>query len=180
MRAFTTTIPTLVAAVMATIVAVTDPEPRTADKVVQAEHITGTGKMVEERFTYTIPRVTADLEGDLSPVGDGSTNRLHDFPAWEAALAQCREHPDRFNWRPYAIAVGFPEWVLDELAYVVQNESGGDLCARNPSSGAICWVQQISGEARFLDPATCMAIGYSKWVDGGRDFYKHWFRWWVR
>lgn len=99
------------------------------------------------------------------------------YPGDDAAI-ECAQHPDRFNWEPYALAAGFPEHVLPELAHVIQRESSGDLCAVNPSSGAICWIQQISGEDLYYDPAACMAIGYAKWVDGGYDFWRHWYQWW--
>lgn len=161
-----------------------------------------------ETFKVALIGLAYEVPGDVSPVLF-VTNRQFDFPPFEpapepepvqqamlvvepvrtplpalstniaAALEQCRQNPDRYNWKAYALAAGFPADVVNgEMEYVIQNESGGDLCARNPSSGAICWVQQISGEPKYLDPATCMAVGFAKWVDGGRDFHKHWYRWW--
>lgn len=217
MRLNITMLPVLVGALLLAFVAMFDSAPdhfADANKMVGSSLATGSGKAqgeVPAVWTYTVPRVAVQLEGDLSPVGDGSTARVFDFPAFAfkptpttaptpvptvradarpgaalstniaAALEQCRQNPDRYNWKAYALAAGFPAHVVDgEMEYVIGHESGGDLCARNPSSGAICWVQQISGEAKYLDPATCMGIGFAKWVDGGRDFYKHWYRWWVR
>jgi hypothetical protein len=95
--------------------------------------------------------------------------------SWADAMAACLVHPDRYNWRAYAAAY---DWPLDELANVIAHESTGDLCAVNASSGATCWIQQHPGGVAFLDPATCMAQGYSKWVSGGRSFYAHWYAWW--
>lgn len=95
--------------------------------------------------------------------------------SWAEAMAACLVHPDRYNWRAYAAAY---DWPLDELANVIAHESGGDLCAVNASSGATCWIQQHPGGAAFLDPATCMAQGYSKWVSGGRSFAAHWYAFW--
>jgi hypothetical protein len=90
----------------------------------------------------------------------------------------CYDHPDRYNWQPYARAAGFPEWAMEELAYVIHVESRGDLCAVNSSSGATCWIQQYPGGTAFLDPVVCMAQGYAKWLDGGQAFERHWYRWW--
>ena len=91
------------------------------------------------------------------------------------SLEECYNNPDRYNWRAYAAVY---DWPLDELAVVIDNESKGDLCAINPTSGAICWIQEISGSYAYLDPAACMAQGYSKWVSGGRSFWQHWYQWW--
>jgi hypothetical protein len=90
----------------------------------------------------------------------------------------CEAHPDRYDWRPYALAAGFPEWVLPELAQVIHVESRGDLCAVNKSSGATCWIQQYPGGEEWLDPERCMAQGFYKWEAGGRSFEPHWYRWW--
>ena len=83
MNAYTVSIPILVAAVMATIVAVFNPEPRyhigDANKMVEGGHIADVGQMVEERYTYAIPRIVVDLEGDLSPVGETWGN-IYDAP----------------------------------------------------------------------------------------------------
>jgi hypothetical protein len=92
----------------------------------------------------------------------------------------CANHPDRYNWQPYALAAGFPEWAMSELAVIISHESGGDLCAVNSSSGASCWIQQLPGGPQFFDPVRCMSQGYSKWVDGGQSFYRHWYQWWGR
>lgn len=80
MRANLTTLPILAAALLVTIATALDSEPP------QQDHFAEAGEMVQEpvMHTYTIPRFTADLEGDLSPVGDTSGDRVHDFPAWEA------------------------------------------------------------------------------------------------
>lgn len=90
----------------------------------------------------------------------------------------CFDHPDRYNWQKYARLVGFPQWVMDELSYVIQKESSGDLCARNVSSGASCWVQLHPGRPEYFDPLTCMRGGFKKWMDGGQSFQKHWFNHW--
>jgi len=94
------------------------------------------------------------------------------------ATGGCHGHPDRYNWQKYAYLVGFPEWVMPELAVIVRSESGGDLCAVNPSSGATCWIQQHPGGSQFFDPMLCMSQGYSKWLDGGQSFYRHWYAHW--
>lgn len=91
----------------------------------------------------------------------------------------CYQNPDRYEWRKYALAAGFPESVLPELEYIISTESGFDLCAVNREiSGATCWIQQTPGGDDFFDPTTCMAQGYYKWVAGGRDFWQHWYQWW--
>lgn len=109
------------------------------------------------------------------------------LPALPPLPTACHDHPDRFNWQKYALAVGFPQDVVDgELAKIVQAESTGDLCAVNSSSGATCWIQQLPGGPQFFDPISCMSQGYSKWVDGGRNypdrspFWQHWYQWWER
>lgn len=94
------------------------------------------------------------------------------------ALGRCREHPDRFNWQKYVQAY---DWPLEEVAYVIHAESRGDLCAVNRSSGAACWFQILSAEQYlpgYLDPESCVAAAYRKWLDGGRSFERHWYRWW--
>lgn len=109
------------------------------------------------------------------------------LPALPPLPSSCYDHPDRFNWQKYALAVGFPPDVVDgELAKIVQAESTGDLCAVNSSSGATCWIQQLPGGPQFFDPISCMSQGYSKWVDGARNypdrspFWQHWYQWWER
>jgi len=87
----------------------------------------------------------------------------------------CYEHPDRFNWMKYAEKY---DWPLDELAYIIHNESGGDLCAINPTSGASCWIQQYPTYEGIFNPETCMYQGYKKWKDGNNSFKKHWYDWW--
>jgi hypothetical protein len=101
-------------------------------------------------------------------------------PDTRTALEICRDHPDRYNWRPYALAAGFPDWVLPELEGVIRVESTFDLCAINRTSGATCWIQQYPGGEEFLDPAVCMDQGFMKWEAGGRDFWQHWRQWWGR
>jgi hypothetical protein len=92
-----------------------------------------------------------------------------------SSYEECLVHPDRYNWMAYAVQY---DWPLDELANVIQHESGGDLCAINPTSGATCWIQNHPGGAAFLDPQTCMAQGYGKWISGGRSFATHWYAFW--
>lgn len=94
------------------------------------------------------------------------------------ALGACREHPDRFNWRKYAEKY---DWPLDEVAFVINAESRGDLCAVNRTTGAACWFQILSAEQYlpgYLDPEACVLAAYRKWLDGGRSFERHWYRWW--
>lgn len=86
----------------------------------------------------------------------------------------CLHNPDRFNWRAYLP----PDMPVDESEAVIMAESGGDLCAVNPTSGASCWWQQHPGGAQYLDPAACMAAGHAKWLDGGGSFERHWYRFW--
>jgi hypothetical protein len=106
-------------------------------------------------------------------------------PALDEAVAACEQRPDRYDWQSYALAAGFPPEVVAgaEMATVIQTESGGDLCAVNTSSMAACWAQILSsaGEQQqiaYLDPSTCMAAAYAKWLDGGGGFYSHWYQWW--
>lgn len=102
--------------------------------------------------------------------------------------AACFDHPDRFDWKKYALIVGFPPEVVEsaEMAQIIQAESHGDLCAYNPSSGASCWIQQVPGGAQFFDPVTCMSQGYAKYLDGARNYpdrspwWQHWYQWWGR
>lgn len=108
-------------------------------------------------------------------------------PAIDVAVAECRQRADRYDWQTYALAAGFPPDVVagSEMATVIHTESGGDLCAVNTSSGAACWAQILSSagieqQIAYLDPATCMNAAYAKWVDGGRDFWRHWYQWWHR
>lgn len=79
MRAYTASLPILAAAILLTIATALDSEPPISNpgaemRIADVE--------VPEVHTYTIPRFTADLEGDLSPVGDTSGDRVHDFPAF--------------------------------------------------------------------------------------------------
>lgn len=110
----------------------------------------------------------------VSAAGSGTVQQLAPL----LPPSSCFDNPDRYEWQKYAALVGFPESAMEELAYVIKHESGGDLCAYNRSSGASCWIQQVPGAAQFFDPYTCMSQGYAKWVDGGRDFYRHWYQWW--
>lgn len=87
----------------------------------------------------------------------------------------CAAHPDRWAWQAYAAAY---DWPLDEVARVVQAESGGDLCATNRASGAACWFQLHPGRPEYYDPAVCTAGAYAKWLDGGRSFGRHWYAFW--
>ncbi len=100
-------------------------------------------------------------------------------PGLADAVARCYQNPERYAWRAYASAY---DWPLDEVARVVAAESGGDLCAVNAQTGAACWFQILSAEPylpRYInDPHYCVAIAYAKWLDGGRNFTKHWYRWW--
>jgi hypothetical protein len=90
-------------------------------------------------------------------------------------LEKCYQNPDRYNWIKYASTY---DWPLDQVAFIVDLESKGDLCSINSSSGAICWIQQHPGDYIFLDPVLCMSQAYSKWVDGGGSWWRHWCRWW--
>lgn len=108
-------------------------------------------------------------------------------PAIDVAVAECRQRGDRYDWQTYALAAGFPPDVVagSEMANVIHTESGGDLCAVNTSSKAACWAQILSSagieqQIAYLDPTACMSAAYAKWVDGGRDFWRHWYQWWVR
>lgn len=108
-------------------------------------------------------------------------------PSIDAAIAECRQRADRYDWQGYALAAGFPPDVVagPEMANVIFTESGGDLCAVNTSSKAACWAQILSSagieqQIAYLDPSTCMAAAFAKWRDGGNDFYRHWYQWWVR
>lgn len=143
--------------------------PRAPAYVVSRETPVLTGLWAEERPVDlpTMPAVAPVFVESLIP----HANSL--------ARQKCYAREDRYDWRSYALAAGFPESVLPELEYVVSKESGGDLCAVNVSSGATCWIQQFPGGDAFLDPSTCMAQGYAKWVAGGHDFWQHWFQWWT-
>lgn len=91
----------------------------------------------------------------------------------------CEDRSDRYDWKSYAIAAGFPPSVVHgEMENVVQKESGGDLCAVNPTSGATCWVQIHPGGSEYLDPMTCMREGYRKWKSDGGSFQTHWYNHW--
>lgn len=89
--------------------------------------------------------------------------------------AACLEHPDRFNWEKYA---GAYDWPMGEVGEVIAHESGGDLCAINPSSGATCWFQIHPGGPGYLDPEACVAAAYAKWQSSGGSFADDWYRHW--
>ncbi len=132
-----------------------------------------------------IPRAPLEFQSLPALVREGIPPTVTVTPmpvptATPVPLEACKVHPDRYNWRPYAIAAGFPDWVLSELAGVIRIESRGDLCAINSSSGATCWIQQYPGGEAFLGPGTCMAQGFAKWKAGGQDFWQHWYQWWAR
>lgn len=151
-----------------------------------AEQPAGGGKQIAQWVTPTatgVPTMTveAPLVSVEAPLVSVATPALPTVAAPAqaqaavGALSACYENPDRYNWQKYAAQY---DWPMNQIAEVVRRESRGDLCAVNASSGAICWIQDISGSETYLDPANCMAQGYRKWVAGGRDFYAHWCRWW--
>lgn len=135
----------------------------------------------EERAEYIEPTE----EPMPTPVPLYATPKL--TPSIDAAVAECEQRADRYDWQTYALAAGFPPEVVagDEMARLIHTESTGDLCAVNPSSKAACWAQILSDagieqQIAYLDPFECMNAAYTKWKDGGNDFYQHWFQWWVR
>lgn len=101
------------------------------------------------------------------------------LPAYSDAYTACLSNPERYNWEYWALVAGFPEYVIHspEMQTLIHTESGGDLCAINRSSGAICWIQQYPGSDVFLDPLRCMQQGYSKWAPT-QSFYDHWYKFW--
>lgn len=116
-----------------------------------------------------VPGVAAAAAGAVTPLGF----------SWDNDPA-CLAREDRYDWRRYALQVGFPAEVVAgaEMGQLITAESGGDLCAVNDFSGATCWIQQYRGGPQFLDPVTCMSIGYAKWLDGGGSFQRHWYAHW--
>jgi len=69
------------------------------------------------------------------------------------------------------------DWPLTEVDYVIQHESGHNPMVVNSSSGA-CGCMQLLPCQGLGDPATNVAAGYAKWLDGGRSFQRHWYNWW--
>lgn len=81
MRAYTASLPILAAAILLTITTALDSEPPHESKPAETLMNTPT---VQATFNAYLPRFTADLEGDLSPVLFVS-NLEHDFPPFEPA-----------------------------------------------------------------------------------------------
>jgi hypothetical protein len=69
------------------------------------------------------------------------------------------------------------DWPMGEVEYVITHESGHNPFAVNAFSGA-CGCMQLLPCQGLGDSRTNVAAGYAKWLDGGRSFERHWYRWW--
>jgi hypothetical protein len=76
----------------------------------------------------------------------------------------------------WQIAVCSLAWSCSEALYVIAHESGGNMWATNPSSGA-CGLFQLLPCPGY-DLQTQLAGAWAKYVDGGYSFWRHWFQWW--
>lgn len=125
--------------------------------------------------TLAAPKAPQATAAEVAPPKPLPSNSNSDSSAYTA----CLSNPERYNWEYWALVAGFPEYVIHspEMQTLIHTESGGDLCAINRSSGAICWIQQYPGSDVFLDPLRCMQQGYSKWAPT-QSFYDHWYKFW--
>lgn len=68
------------------------------------------------------------------------------------------------------------DWPISEAVDVMMCESRGNPSAVSYAGAVGCFQIHPYNEINF-DPATNVAAAYAKWLDGGRDFYKHWGAW---
>jgi len=80
------------------------------------------------------------------------------------------------QWRDMVCAYA---WPCDEALNVIKHESGGDPNVYNHEGSGACGLFQLL-PCEGTDPATNIAGAFRKWLDGGRDFFAHWYRYWRR
>lgn len=99
-------------------------------------------------------------------------------PVPTAVMVETRPHwnPDVERWR-WLVAAYFPYWAVDEALDVIQHESRGDPNAWNFEGSGACGLFQTLPCAG-LDPEANVAAAYIKWLDGGKDFWRHWRQFW--
>lgn len=97
---------------------------------------------------------------------------------FHAAYLACLENPERFAAAEWSATV---DWPLAEAAYVRAHEGGDDLCQFNTAGSGACGPYQLlpCADAYLTWPGQ-IAAAYAKFLDGGRGFERHWYRWWGR
>lgn len=72
--------------------------------------------------------------------------------------------------------LGRYDWPIEGAIATIECESRFNQFARN-ASGARGLFQDINDDPAVDDPAVSIARAYTKWLDGGRSFYRHWTQW---
>lgn len=88
----------------------------------------------------------------------------------------CLVHPERYNRTTWILSV---DWPRVDAEYIADHEGGWDLCQFNTQgSGACGWFQLLTCPPDGLTPEGNIRGAYAKYLDGGRDFWRHWLQWW--
>lgn len=107
-------------------------------------------------------------------------------PARTDDYLACLARPDRHSvsemvWSRSLEAGYEGGWTYADAMYVVAHEGGDDLCQFNTQGSGACGpFQLLTCPADGLTPEGQLNGAFAKWVDGGRDFWRHWFQWWGR
>lgn len=100
---------------------------------------------------------------------------------WHEAYRACLDDPQRYDFWSFlwerSRQAGYPNgWDYGEATRLIGSEGGNDLCQFNTSGSGACGPPQLL-TCPGLDLETQKAGMWAKYVDGGYDFWRHWWQW---